>query len=92
MKKTYLLLWLLVFFAVFACSQAPEEGKDKTGPGGAEAQYLLGVKYSKGQDVKQDWSQARSWWEKAAAQGHIEAQFSLGILYAKGEEIGRAHV
>ncbi|THI85640.1 MAG: sel1 repeat family protein [Nitrospira sp. CG24A] len=34
--------------------------------------------------VPQDYSRARQWWEKAAAQGSVSAQSDLGQLYASG--------
>jgi TPR repeat protein len=47
--------------------------------GNAEAQCSLGVKYSQGQGVKQDFGEAVRWWHKAADQGHARAQCILGI-------------
>ena len=38
--------------------------------GDAAAQNNLGVLYAEGQGVAQDYAQARTWFEKAAAQGH----------------------
>jgi hypothetical protein len=53
----------------------------------AEAQYNLGVLYETGQCVPQDYTKARQWYEKAAAQGHEEAQYNLGVMYAEGEGV-----
>lgn len=39
----------------------------------ADAQFIIGVCYAKGQGVKADMKTAVSWWQKAAAQGHILA-------------------
>lgn len=39
----------------------------------AEAQYHLGVMYDEGQDVPQDYIQAKAWYEKAALQNHDKA-------------------
>jgi hypothetical protein len=33
--------------------------------------------YAQGKGVEQDFSQAKLWWEKAAAQGQVEAQKAL---------------
>ena len=52
--------------------------------GDADAQAGLGLLYSKGDGVPQDYVQARQWYEKAAAQGKAIAQVSLGILDAYG--------
>jgi putative ABC transport system ATP-binding protein len=51
---------------------------------GQDAQAGLGLLYSKGDGVPQDYVQARQWYEKAAAQGKAIAQVSLGILDAYG--------
>ena len=40
-----------------------------------DAQYQLAVMYALGQGVKQDYTKAELWWEKAAEQGHPRAQF-----------------
>ena len=37
--------------------------------------------------MRQDYAQARNWYEKAAVQGFAEAQYSLGVLYAKGQGV-----
>ena len=51
------------------------------------AQYNLGLLYAKGQGVRQDYAQARHWWEKAAAQGLPDAMISLGMMYEKGRGV-----
>jgi hypothetical protein len=45
--------------------------------------------YEKGRGVKRDYAQARSWFEKAAAQGDVIAQINLGMLYEKGWGVER---
>ncbi len=52
--------------------------------GVAEAQYKLGMLYSLGYGVPQEYEQARQWYEKAAAQGDANAQYKLGVLYENG--------
>ncbi len=47
------------------------------------AQNLLGAMYS----VRQNYVEARRWYEKAAAQGNALAQFSLGSVYAQGRGV-----
>jgi hypothetical protein len=44
----------------------------------------LGVCYSKGQGVRQDYVEAARMWRLSAAQGYVVAQRSLGALYAAG--------
>lgn len=52
--------------------------------GNASAQNKLGQLYANGRSVPQDYSTARTWYEKAAAQGHGWAQNQLGQLSAEG--------
>jgi TPR repeat protein len=64
--------------------------------GNSLAQYLLGVVYSKGEGVPQDFAEAVKWLRRAADQGVVPAQFFLGGMYAMGEgvpaDIVRAHM
>ncbi len=55
--------------------------------GDANAQFNLGMLYTKGLCVPRDYGQARQWFEKAAAQGLASAHFYLGVLYTKGEGV-----
>jgi hypothetical protein len=55
--------------------------------GHAAAQYSLGLLYANGQGVPKDDTQARQWYEKAAAQGRADAQVNLGILYDYGRGV-----
>ena len=43
----------------------------------AETLYTLGMKFLNGAVVKQDLTQARTWFEKAAEQGHQDAKLQL---------------
>ncbi|MBX3307876.1 MAG: sel1 repeat family protein [Nitrospira sp.] len=52
--------------------------------GNAEAQNGLGELYAKGKGMPQDYTQARTWYEKAATQGHPHAQNNLAELYFAG--------
>jgi len=87
MKKRFSILSLVIFMVVLtsiAFAQNLIEIKEKAMQGDARAQNNLGLMYVKGEGVKQDLSQARLWWEKAAAQGHADAQNNLGVMYDKG--------
>ncbi len=53
----------------------------------ATAQFHLGLFYSKGKGVEQNFNQALNWYQKAAKQGHATAQFELGSLYYYGEGV-----
>ena len=45
----------------------------------------LGVLYDNGQGVKRDYTQARQWYEKAAAAGDAGAMNTLGSTTEKAE-------
>jgi TPR repeat protein len=52
--------------------------------GNASAQYRLGLFYTGGVGVPQNYGDAKEWFEKAAKQGHVRAQADLGTLYLQG--------
>lgn len=53
----------------------------------AVAQFNLGVCYTIGRGVPQDYEQARLCYERAAELGHASAQANLGSLYYKGQGV-----
>ena len=53
----------------------------------AEAQYNLGLIYSKGQGVAPDYKEAVKWYRLAAEQGFAESQTNLGLMYGKGQGV-----
>jgi len=55
--------------------------------GGAEAQFYLGVMYTKGWGIPQDATTAAHWYQQAATQGLAEAQLNLGGMYSRGEGV-----
>ena len=55
--------------------------------GNATAQAHLGLLYTTGRGVSQDYVQARQWYEQAAAQGNAWAQWALGYAYYLGEGV-----
>ena len=55
--------------------------------GDADAQNNLGVIYSVGGAVPQDYAAAVQWYRKAAEQGHADAQNNLGAMYYQGEGV-----
>jgi len=59
--------------------------------GNAKAQNLLGVMYVSGRGVKQDPSQARLWFTRAAEAGDSGAQCNLGQIYDRGVGVERNH-
>lgn len=53
------------------------------------AAYDLGLRYFRGDGVRQDSHQALSWMRDAAERGHLKAQTAVGQLYLMGlEEMG----
>lgn len=49
-----------------------------------QAEVALGDAYSGGHGPKQDYAQATTWYEKAAADGSAEAMTHLGVIYQAG--------
>mgnify|MGYP000403499361 CR=1 FL=1 len=54
-----------------------------------EAQLELAKRYATGDGVEQDYTQAATWYERAAAAGDDGAQYELGWLYANGLGVER---
>ena len=57
--------------------------------GSPTAQQRLGLLYQDGQGVPQDYTQAASWFGRAASQGDSDAETSLGVLYAEGHGVAQ---
>ncbi|MRH77720.1 sel1 repeat family protein [Spiribacter sp. C176] len=53
------------------------------------AQYNLGLMYSHGQGVAQDYAEAARWYRLAAEQGDVDAQLNLGVLYVQGQGVAQ---
>ena len=70
--------------------RAPEiEGcKREAAAGKAEAQFVLGVYYERGQmGLPQNYEESAKWYRKAAEQDHHAAQLYLGIYLAQGRGV-----
>jgi TPR repeat protein len=52
--------------------------------GDPNAQNELGLLYSEGRGLPQNYLEAKDWFKKAAEQGHADAQVNLGTLYSLG--------
>lgn len=52
--------------------------------GNAQAQYLLGWNYHKGEGVPLDYEQAFNWWQKSAGAGYVPAMERLFVCYKYG--------
>ena len=61
-----------------------EELTDRAKIGDPVAQYDLGVRYQRGDGVKQDIKRAVKWWEKSAERDYAPALYNLGVAYAQG--------
>lgn len=46
--------------------------------------YMLGIMFEKGEGIKVDFSEAASWYRKAADKDDPAAQYRLGRLYERG--------
>ncbi|MDP1872475.1 MAG: hypothetical protein Q8K61_12770 [Gallionella sp.] len=57
--------------------------------GDAIAQYNMGLLYTQGRVILQDYRIALQWYLAAAEQGHPEAQNKLGELYASGKGVAQ---
>ncbi len=52
--------------------------------GNADAQYMLGIMYRRGEGGTQDYEVAIEWFRLAAEQGNASAQSNLGAMYDQG--------
>ncbi|MBT6401696.1 sel1 repeat family protein [candidate division WWE3 bacterium] len=72
------------------------EGKEKAGLDGIHdevvAQYELGLAYSQGRGVQQNYKEAVKWYRLSAEQENSNAQYSLGSMYYNGYGVLQDHV
>ena len=61
----------------------PVAQRTENEPKDAQAQYELGLKYYE----EKNYSEAATWYRKAAEQGHVRAQYELGGLYHIGRGV-----
>ena len=64
----------------------------KAEEGEALSQAMLGIMYSDGEGVPQDYVEAVKWYRKAADQGHVGAQGKLGAMYHFGQGVPQDYV
>ena len=60
--------------------------------GNADAQYKLGLLYSNGQGVEQDYVEVAGWYLKAAEQGYAYAQNNLDVCFYKGAGVRQSYI
>ena len=93
-----LLGFLLVSFLALSCTAPPpsppqpliggpavSEVLKQAQAGDPNAQNELGILYSEGRGLPQNYLEAKDWFKKAADQGHAGAQVNLGTLYSLGQ-------
>ena len=56
------------------------------------AQANLGIMYTEGLGVSQDYREAVRWYRRAADQGYAIAQRNLGVMYAEGLGVSQDYV
>lgn len=57
--------------------------------GDVAAQFRLGLMYYEGDSVRQDYVQAKKWYQKAAEQGNPGGAYYLGTMYYEGEGVSQ---
>ena len=90
------LLSLLTILVLTACTSPGSNGvvntplaklKQQALQGDAEGQYRLGVRYTNGSGVTQNYATAARWFNEASIQGHQGAEYMLAIAYSTGRGI-----
>lgn len=99
MRKIYFKLFSILLSCVFiqttycqsyADDWTPEKIanlKEEAENGDTQAECVLGILYLDGDVIRQDYTQARKWFEKAAIKGNAVAQMNLGFMYHDGEGV-----
>jgi TPR repeat protein len=57
--------------------------------GDAKAQSILGLMYSYGEGVPEDYRESARWYRRAAEQGSSVAQYNLGMFYLEGQGVSQ---
>ena len=60
--------------------------------GYADVKHYLGLMFSKGLGVPQDYAEALKWYRLAARQGFADAQSNLGVVYQLGHGVLQSNV
>jgi len=92
MKKIFIFVLLILCCSGLAFGGEFEDTLKKAEQGFAKAQFNLGLMYSKGEGVPQNYKQAMHWYSKAAEQGMAKAQYSLGLMYYIRQDYKLAYV
>jgi uncharacterized protein len=88
------LVLLALLWSGFSLGETSEldEIRAKADQGDASAQHTLGLKYTNGEGVPEDYKEAVKWYRLAADQGYAKAQLLLGIMYAAGRGVPQDYV
>ena len=86
-KFFILLITLSLNTSLFGQDKKVADLMKRAKSGDAAAQFYLGVRYTDGQGVPQDYAEAVKWFRKAADQGLGQAQVNLGVMYAVGRGV-----
>jgi hypothetical protein len=87
--KHILLLTVLLTFGAFASEF--DQTMELAIEGNMAAQYNIGVMYSSGIGVEEDYEKAIEWLGKAALQGDQQAQVNLGVMHGYGQGVPINH-
>lgn len=85
-KLLFILLTVIVTIPTYA-QQGFEENIKAAESGNVDAMYNLGIMYYDGKGVAEDYSKAKTWFEKAADKGKAEAMRELGDMYYFGDGV-----
>jgi len=69
------------------CAQDSSACRTRAEHGEVKAENALGIIYSQGKEVRQDYAEAVRWYRKAADQGYAKAQYNLGNMYYYGRGV-----
>jgi hypothetical protein len=94
-KSFVLLLAMCAGLVNVGCVSSPwrsdsidQELHRKAGAGDPDSQYRIGIEYTNGEGVTQDYSRGVDWFRKAASQGHVDAQYMVGMALLTGRGVG----
>ena len=97
MKKSLIFVLLVLFCSGSVFGEALsldmfdnitfEDTLKKAEQGDAIAQQNLGVMYSNGGKITQNYQKAVYWFKKAAEQGGVGAQYFLALMYRQGQGV-----
>jgi TPR repeat protein len=83
-------IFLAIIFALASPAFAGmAELQAKANAGNAEAQYLMGYSYERGQNNPRNLELAAQWYQKAVSNNFARAQHRLGLMYATANGVPR---